>query len=67
MAERPQLRRLVLDLSAPGPVIPSSAVTALDAADRGRLSGAGDSPRIFVCYLPHIQQLAAFEHWLLQP
>jgi hypothetical protein len=51
MAERSQLQRLVLDLSAPGPVIPSSAVIPLDAADRGRLSGAGGfAPDL--CVLP---------------
>jgi len=33
MAELPQLQRLLLGLIAPGPVIPSSAVTALTTAD----------------------------------
>jgi hypothetical protein len=33
MAELPELQRLLLDLIAPGPVIPSSAVTALTTAD----------------------------------
>jgi hypothetical protein len=33
MAELPELQRLLLDLIAPGPVIPSSAVTALTTGD----------------------------------